>query len=94
MLEGRSPAARGTWVRDFVLLPEAGNLIHPAQRIPDQMIAVHLADRILFDPRALVWVWGNLERSQGSAADFEALYTLRNARAKTAYPGDIRRYFK
>ena len=39
----RSPQA-GDWVRDFVLLPEAGNLLHPAHRIPDEMIAVRLRE--------------------------------------------------
>jgi len=84
------------WVHDFVLLPEAGNLLHPAHRIRDQMIAVHLDDgtRIQFAPRTLVWVWGNLRASEGLGPRSEALYVLDRARAKPADRADIRRYFR
>ena len=89
-------AGEDQWVQDFVLLPEAGNLLHPAHRIRDQMIAVHLEDgtRIQFAPRALVWVWGNFRASAGLGPRSEALYVLDRARAKPADRADIRRYFK
>jgi hypothetical protein len=52
----------GQWVQDFVLLPEAGNFLHPAHRFGDQMITVHLEPdtRVRFSSRALVWVGGNI----------------------------------
>ena len=43
MVESGHVNGEGEWVRDFVLLPEAGNLLHPAHRFGDQMITVHLA---------------------------------------------------
>jgi hypothetical protein len=92
---GRS-TSKDQWVQDFILLPEAGNLMHPAHRIRDQMIAVHLEDgtRIQFAPRALVWVWGNFRASAGLGLRSEALYVLERARAKPADRADIQRYFK
>jgi len=96
MLDSDRSTSKDQWVQDFVLLPEAGNLMHPAHRIRDQMIAVHLEDgtRIQFAPRALVWVWGNFRASAGLGARSEALYVLERARAKPADRADIQRYFK
>ena len=95
MFESDRSTSKDQWVQDFVLLPEAGNLMHPAHRIRDQMIAVHLRDgtRIQFSPRSLVWVWGNLQASAGLGHS-EALYRLERARAKPADKADIQRYFK
>ena len=95
MMESDRSIRKDQWVQDFVLLPEAGNLMHPAPRIRDQMIAVHLQDGagIQFSPRALVWVWGNLEAAAGLGRS-EALYTLGRARAKPADKTDIQRYFQ
>ena len=96
MLESDRSTRKDQWVQDFVLVPEAGNLMHPAHRIRDQMIAVHLEDgtRIQFVPRSLVWVWGNLRASGGLGLRSEALYVLERARAKPADRADIQRYFK
>ena len=95
MFESDRSTSKDQWVQDFVLLPEAGNLMHPAHRIRDQMIAVHLRDgtRIQFSPRSLVWVWGNLQASAGLGHS-EALYSLERARVKPADKADIQRYFK
>ena len=96
MMETDQPIGKGKWVHDFVLLPEAGNLMHPAHRMRDQMIAVHLEHntRIQFSPRALVWAWGNLQASAGLGPRSEALYMLEGARSKPADKADIQRYFK
>jgi len=96
MLDSDRSTRKDQWVQDFVLLPEAGNLMHPAHRIRDQMIAVHLEDgaRIQFAPRALVWVWGNFRISAGLGPGAEARYVLERARAKPAERADIQRYFK
>jgi hypothetical protein len=53
MVESDHVNGKGEWARDFVLLPEAGNLLHPAHRFGDQMITVHLAPeaRVLFSRR-------------------------------------------
>ena len=42
MMENERPIRAGEPVQDFILLPGAGNLLHPAHRFGDQMIAVHL----------------------------------------------------
>ncbi len=83
-------------VQDFVLLPEAGTLLHPAHRIRDQMIAVHLeaGTRVPFVPRSLVWVWGDFHASAGLGSRSEALYVLDKARTKPADRADIQWYFK
>jgi hypothetical protein len=96
MMKSDRSIGNAQWVQDFVLLPEAGTLMHPAHRIRDQMIAVHLEDgtRIQFAPRALLWVWGNLRASAGLGPRSEALYVLDRARAKPADRADIRMYFK
>jgi len=96
MMEGAQPIAPGQPTKSFVLLPDAGNLLHPAHRFGDQMIAVHLreSDTIKFSPRALVWVWGKLRTSPGDPAGGEPLYGLDNARAELAPKTDIRKYFR
>ena len=96
MLGSDRSTNKDQWVQDFVLLPEAGNLMHPAHRIRDQMIAVHLEEgtRIQFSPRALVWVWGNLQASAGLGSRSEALYVIERARTKPADRADIQRYFE
>jgi hypothetical protein len=96
MMEGAQPIAAGQPTKSFVLLPDAGNLLHPAHRFGDQMIAVHLreSDPIKFSPRALVWVWGTLRTSPGDPAGDEPLYALYNAHAELAPKTDIRKYFR
>lgn len=96
MLESDRSFKTGDWVKDFVLLPEAGNLLHQAHRIPDQMIAVRLHDgeQIQFAPRSLVWVWGTFRASPGDPAGLLPLYHLDQARAKRADKSEIPQYFR
>ena len=92
---GRSPHT-GDLVRDFILLPEAGNILHPAHRIADEMIAVQLrgAEQIEFSPRRLVWAWGTFRVSSGDPAGIQPLYHLDNARATFADKSDIPKYLR
>jgi hypothetical protein len=85
MFDGDRPLREGDWVQDFVLLPEAGNVLHPAHR--DHMISVHLKDnsRIQFSPKSLVWVWGTFRESPLS---------VEQAAARPADKNEIRKYFK
>jgi hypothetical protein len=96
MMEGGQPLRAGDWVPEFVLLPDAGNLLHPAHRFGDQMIAVHLAarGRIQFAPRKLVWVWGTFRASPGNPAGAKPLYDLDRARVLPAGRTDIQKYFR
>jgi hypothetical protein len=96
MVDGDVTSGERERVQDFVLLPEAGNIFHPAHRFGDQMIAVHLAPggKVRFSSRALVWVWGTFRASAGDPAGSTPLYSLEGARVRTADTGDIQKYFK
>jgi len=96
MMEGAQSIRAGQPTKTFVLLPDAGNIMHAAHRFGDQTIAVHLRDRdtIKFAPKALVWVWGTLQSLPGDATGSEPLYALGNARAELAPKADIDKYFR
>lgn len=96
MVEGDHAPANGEWVRDFVLLPDCGNVFHPAHRFGDQMVAVHLAVgcQVRFSSRALVWARGTFRVSAGDPAGSKPLYALEEARVEPAQRGEIGRYFK
>jgi hypothetical protein len=96
MFDGDRPISKGEWVKEFVLLPEAGTLIHPAHRIRDQVITVHLEDSkgVQFSPRVLIWVWGIFRASSEPAVRSRPLYTLEHARVNLADKADIPRYFR
>jgi len=96
MMEGDAPLKTGELITDFVLLPEAGNALHPAHRFGDQMVAVHLENgrQIRFSPRSLISAWGTFRSSSGDPAGPEPLYHLDRARAQPANRDDIHRYLK
>ena len=96
MVDGDKTMHPGDLVQDFVLLPDAGNLLDPADRFGDQMVSVHLreGDRVPFSPRQLVWVWGTFRVSEGDTSGPTPLYHLENARTQPADRGDIGRYFQ
>lgn len=96
MMDGDRPARTNEPVSDFVLLPDAGNPLHPAHRFGDQMIAVHLnsAARVRFSAGALVWVWGTLRFLPGDPAGALPLYALEAFRVEPAQTEEIARYFK
>ena len=96
MVDGDKTIHPGDLVQDFILLPDAGNLLVPADRFGDQMISVHLReiDRIPFSPRQLVWAWGTFRVSRGDLSGPTPLYHLENARTQPADRADIERYFQ
>ena len=75
----------------FVLMPEAGHILHPAHRIPDQMVEVWPTAPVPFRFRSLVWSTGNLARTHG--AD-RSLYTMTVAEVQPAVESDITLWFK
>jgi hypothetical protein len=83
-------------VRSFLLLPEAGNLLHPAHRIGDQMIEAHLASghEEPFAARHLVQVSGILRLRPGRPAAEQALYVLDEADVRLIERADIGKYYK
>jgi hypothetical protein len=95
MMETDRPVPTGKSVREFILLPDAGNFLHPAHRFGDQMIAVHLEGReIKFVPRSLVWAKGILRASSGDPAGSRPLYDLDEAIVFAASKMDIQHYFR
>ena len=88
--------SEGQWVKAFILLPEAGNPLHPAHRFADQMIAVHLRDDapVRFSARSLVWAWGSMGAVAGDPEGDTPLWSLERAQAQPAGDGAIGRYFR
>lgn len=96
MMDGDQPLHNGERVRSFVLLPDAGTLVHPAHRFGDQMIEVRLeaGDAVRFSERSMVWVWGTLRILPGDPLGPKPLYILENARTEAAAKADIHKYFR
>jgi hypothetical protein len=94
MMDGDNPSRDGDWVESFILLPEAGQLLHPAHRVPDQMVEVRLARPAAFRYRRLVWVSGALARVSGRRGPDKALYTMVDSIVEDAEDRDIARCFR
>jgi hypothetical protein len=94
MMDGDPPSRDGTPVKGFVLLPEAGHILHPAHRIPDQMVEIRLAHPAPFKFRSLVWVSGALVRTSNRPKSEKALYAMTDAEFQPAAESDITRWFK
>lgn len=94
MMEGYRPSREDAPVNTFILMPEAGHVLHAAHRIPDEMVDVWLAERAPFHYRSLVWVSGILARKYSRLQEGEALYAITSARLDRAVPADITRWFE
>ena len=93
MMDGYRPSRDGEMVDMFVLLPEAGQLLHPAHRIPNQMVEVHPSHPVVFHYRDLVWATGILNRTMGSSGDEKAAYAMVAAEVTPASERDIGKWF-
>jgi hypothetical protein len=93
-VDGHKPARDGASVEMFVLLPEAGQILHPAHRIPDQMVEIWPAHPTQFKFRSLVWATGVLARKQGRREADKALYAMTDSEVKPAAQSDITLWFK
>jgi hypothetical protein len=96
MMEGRGSPRDGELVSNFVLLPDAGNVFHPAHRFGDEMIEVELplGQTVRFSRRSLVWVWGTLRALPGNRSGPEPLYVLESARTTPAAQAELTEYFR
>jgi hypothetical protein len=96
MMESDHLVSAGEPVQDFVLLPNAGNLLHPAHRFGDQMISIHLGEghAVTFAPKRLVWVRGVLRAWPGNPAGDKPLYALEEALVTPANKADLTKYFR
>lgn len=90
----RNPSPDNTPVKMFVLLPEAGQILHAAHRIPDQMVEIWPTSPVAFKYRSLVWATGTLARISGRQDADRALYAMTGAEVKPAVQSDITLWFK
>jgi hypothetical protein len=75
MMDGNQPLRDGTPVTMFILMPEAGQFLQPAQRTTGAMVAVRIANgqSVPFRFRSLVWAQGILRKQTAAYAIVEAL---------------------
>jgi hypothetical protein len=104
MMDGDEPFREGAAVRTFLLLPDAGHILHPAHRDPDQMVKVTLTTPSVFHYRRLVWVSGTFGRTGKPARSVagdasrhqtgEAMYEITNGAVSFASDAEIVRWFE
>jgi hypothetical protein len=93
MMDGYHYARSGTAVPMFILMAEAGHFLHPAHRIPDEMVEVWpKAGGTVFHDRELVWACGKFESLTNAAAG-NAIYALREAVVMPASYQEIAGWF-
>jgi hypothetical protein len=93
MMDGQRSSRDGEQVNMFILLPEAGQFLHPAHRIPDRMVEVHPPYAIVFRNRQLVWASGTLNRTFARRGDEKAAYAMSDAEVTPASDRDIGKWF-
>jgi hypothetical protein len=98
MMDGVAPDGKPSRddlpVKSFVLLPEAGQILHPAHHIPDQMVKIWLNLPARYKYRSLVWATGALTWKSERRDGDKALYAMTDAEAKPAVQSDITLWFK
>ena len=95
MAAGDQPVRDGDQTNEFVLLPETGNLLHPAHRFGDQMIDVRLraGGRLRFAGESLTWACGSFRALPGDPEDHKPLYVLTDADVMHVERSYITAYF-
>ena len=96
MMDYQRPIPDGTSVSNFALVPDAGTLLVPAPRVPEETIDVVLraGGVTRFKSRQLVWAKGVLTACYVSNRGTDPSYCLTDAVALGAKPGDISRFFR
>jgi hypothetical protein len=93
MMDGYKASRDGDQVNMFILLPEAGQFLHPAHRIPNQMVEVRSLHPVAFRFRELVWASGTLNRTTARRGDEKAAYAMSDADVMPASERDISKWF-
>jgi hypothetical protein len=93
MMDGYTPTRDGEPVHMFILMPDAGHFLHPAHRVPEEMVEVWLNRPVWFKYRRLVWVSGMLTRVVQKQDAGKALFSMRDALAVPAADPEIPRWF-
>ena len=78
----------------FILAPDAGRLLHPAHRLPDQTVKIWPASPAPFRFRSLVWVAGLIARTKGRRDGVDTMYAITGAEIHAAVQSDITLWFK
>ncbi|MGA2716286.1 MAG: hypothetical protein ABSG41_24585 [Bryobacteraceae bacterium] len=94
MMDGYQPSSEGTPVDLFILLPEAGQFLHPAHRIPSQMVEVRPRRPVPLRHRELVWAVGTLNRTTGKPGEEKAAWAMGDAEVEAAAERDIGKWFR
>jgi hypothetical protein len=94
MMDGHWSHPGGANVDKILLLPEAGQFLHAAHRIPNQMVEVWPRRPVLFRNRQLVWALGRLNRTVGKAGEEKAAWAMGDAEVQPAEPHDIPKWFE
>jgi len=92
--DGHKPARDGAPVEMFILLPEAGQILHPAHHVPDQMVEIWPKRPTQLRFRSLVWATGILARKPGRREGDKALYAMTDSDVKPTVQSDITLWFK
>lgn len=83
----------GSSADTFILLPEAGQFLHPAHRTPDQMVVVWPRYPAVFRNRQLVWAAGTLSRAPRTSDTGQPAYAMTFADISPADERDIGKWF-
>jgi hypothetical protein len=94
MMDGYRPSKDSAAVDMFILLPEAGQFLHPAHRDPGQMVEVWPRHLVHFTNRELVWAIGILNRTAGRTGDEKAAWAMGDAEVEPAVETDIVKWFQ
>ncbi len=94
MIGGYTPQQNGSITSMFILVPEAGHILHPAHRHSDQMVEVWPTRPVQLHYRHLVWVSGKLTRRNRAVAREVASYSMTNAEVEPAPESEIDRWFQ
>jgi hypothetical protein len=94
MMDGYKMSPDGALVKMFILMPEAGHLLHPAHRIPKEMVEIWPTIPVPFKYRSLVWATGLITLNPGGHDSDKASYTMQEAGIELAVERDIMRWFK
>lgn len=94
MMDEHRPVRDDSRVDTFILLPEAGTFLHPAHRIPNQMVVVWSSNPVVFRERDLVWVSGNLSRTLRKSGEDQPNYAMTFADVGPLAEQDIGKWFR
>lgn len=94
MLDDLRRPHNGSRADTFILLPEAGQFLHPAHRIPNQMVVVWPSYPVVFSNRSLVWASGTLSRALRASDSDQPAWAMTFAEVKPADERDIGKWLR